>query len=97
MAREFLRDPYWALRAARELEQPIAWPVQYLRAAPKGAQPRVPVDLKSFESCFEEQHGVPEREGLSVASNRLPRLRMVPFSSGRRADAEQTGRTVSEM
>jgi 2,4-dienoyl-CoA reductase-like NADH-dependent reductase (Old Yellow Enzyme family) len=61
MAREFLRDPYWALRAARELDQPIAWPVQYLRAAPKGAQPRVPVDLKSFESCFEEQHGVPER------------------------------------
>ena len=61
MAREFLRDPYWALRAARELEQPIAWPVQYLRAAPKDAQPRVPVDLKNFESCFEEQHGVPER------------------------------------
>jgi 2,4-dienoyl-CoA reductase-like NADH-dependent reductase (Old Yellow Enzyme family) len=61
IAREFLRDPYWPLRAARELDQPIAWPVQYLRAAPKGAQPRVPVDLKSFESCFEEQHGVPER------------------------------------
>jgi 2,4-dienoyl-CoA reductase-like NADH-dependent reductase (Old Yellow Enzyme family) len=61
MAREFLRDPYWALRAARELDQPIAWPVQYLRAAPKGAQPRVPVDLKSFESCFEEQHAVPEQ------------------------------------
>jgi len=61
MAREFLRDPYWALRAARELEQPIAWPVQYLRAAPKGAQARVPVNLKSFESCFEEQHGIPKR------------------------------------
>jgi 2,4-dienoyl-CoA reductase-like NADH-dependent reductase (Old Yellow Enzyme family) len=61
MAREFLRDPYWPLRAARELDQPIAWPVQYLRAAPKDAQARVPVDLKSFESCFEEQHGVPER------------------------------------
>jgi 2,4-dienoyl-CoA reductase-like NADH-dependent reductase (Old Yellow Enzyme family) len=61
MAREFLRDPYWPLRAARELQQPIAWPVQYLRAGPEGAQPRVPVDLKSFESCFEEQHGVPER------------------------------------
>jgi 2,4-dienoyl-CoA reductase-like NADH-dependent reductase (Old Yellow Enzyme family) len=60
MAREFLRDPYWPLRAARELDQPIAWPVQYLRAAPKGAQPRVPVDLKHFASCFEEQHGVPE-------------------------------------
>src|ERR1700730_10800035 len=63
MAREFLRDPYWALRAARELEQPIAWPVPYLRASPKGAQPRVPVDLKSFESCFEEQHGVPHTGG----------------------------------
>jgi 2,4-dienoyl-CoA reductase-like NADH-dependent reductase (Old Yellow Enzyme family) len=59
MAREFLRDPYWPLRAGRELEQPIAWPVQYLRAAPKGAQPRDPVDLKSFGTCFEEQHGVP--------------------------------------
>ena len=62
MAREFLRDPYFPLRAADELDQPIAWPVQYLRAAPKGAQPRVPVDLKSFESCFEEQHGVPEEK-----------------------------------
>jgi 2,4-dienoyl-CoA reductase-like NADH-dependent reductase (Old Yellow Enzyme family) len=60
IAREFLRDPYWPLRAARELNQPIAWPVQYLRAGPKGAQPRVPVDLKSFESCFEEQHGIPD-------------------------------------
>jgi 2,4-dienoyl-CoA reductase-like NADH-dependent reductase (Old Yellow Enzyme family) len=60
MAREFLRDPYWPLRAAEDLGQPIAWPVQYLRAGPKGAQPRVPIDLKSFASCFEEQHGVPE-------------------------------------
>jgi 2,4-dienoyl-CoA reductase-like NADH-dependent reductase (Old Yellow Enzyme family) len=66
MAREFLRDPYWPLRAARELDQPIAWPVQYLRAAPRGAQPRVPVDLKHFESCFEEQHGVPERRGKTL-------------------------------
>ncbi|HYJ04999.1 MAG TPA: NADH:flavin oxidoreductase/NADH oxidase [Chthoniobacterales bacterium] len=62
IAREFLRNPYWPLHAARELEQPIAWPVQYLRAGPKGAQPREPVDLKSFGSCFEEQHGVPEEE-----------------------------------
>jgi 2,4-dienoyl-CoA reductase-like NADH-dependent reductase (Old Yellow Enzyme family) len=69
MAREFLRDPYWPLRAARELDQSIAWPVQYLRAAPKDAQPRVPVDLKSFESCFEEQHGVPERRGKSRSQN----------------------------
>jgi 2,4-dienoyl-CoA reductase-like NADH-dependent reductase (Old Yellow Enzyme family) len=42
MAREFLRDPYWPLHAARELRQPAGWPVQYLRAAPEGSQPRTP-------------------------------------------------------
>jgi len=61
IAREFLRDPYWLLRAARELGQQISWPVQYLRAAPEGSQARVPVDLKNLESCFEEQHAIPER------------------------------------
>jgi 2,4-dienoyl-CoA reductase-like NADH-dependent reductase (Old Yellow Enzyme family) len=61
MAREFLRNPYWPLHAARDLRKPTAWPVQYLRAAPRDTQPRTPVDLKSFESCFEEQHGIPER------------------------------------
>ena len=40
LAREMLRDPYWPLRAARELGQPIAWPAQYLRAAPAGARAR---------------------------------------------------------
>ena len=34
MAREMLRDPYWPLRAARELGHEISWPAQYLRAAP---------------------------------------------------------------
>jgi 2,4-dienoyl-CoA reductase-like NADH-dependent reductase (Old Yellow Enzyme family) len=61
IAREFLRDPYWPLRAVRELGQHISWPVQYLRAAPKGSQARVPVDLKNLESCFQEQHAIPER------------------------------------
>src|SRR6266853_3813554 len=61
IAREFLRDPYWPLRAARELGQPISWPVQYLRAAPEGSQSRVAIDLKNLESCFEEQHAIPER------------------------------------
>jgi 2,4-dienoyl-CoA reductase-like NADH-dependent reductase (Old Yellow Enzyme family) len=61
IAREFLRDPYWPLRAARELGQSISWPVQYLRAAPEGSQARVAVDLKNLESCFEEQHAIPER------------------------------------
>ncbi len=40
LARELLRDPYWPLRAARELGQPIAWPPQYLRAAGPGAAGR---------------------------------------------------------
>jgi 2,4-dienoyl-CoA reductase-like NADH-dependent reductase (Old Yellow Enzyme family) len=35
IAREFLRDPYWPLRAARELGQATSWPVQYLRLPPK--------------------------------------------------------------
>ena len=32
MAREFLRDPYFPLHAAKELQQDVAWPRQYLRA-----------------------------------------------------------------
>jgi 2,4-dienoyl-CoA reductase-like NADH-dependent reductase (Old Yellow Enzyme family) len=40
LARELLRDPYWPLRAARELGQVVPWPVQYLRAAPHGTSAR---------------------------------------------------------
>jgi 2,4-dienoyl-CoA reductase-like NADH-dependent reductase (Old Yellow Enzyme family) len=40
IAREFLRDPYWPLHAARDLGHPAPWPVQYLRAAPHGAKAR---------------------------------------------------------
>ena len=32
LGREMLRDPYWPLRAARELGAEIPWPVQYERA-----------------------------------------------------------------
>jgi len=42
VGREFLRDPYWPLRAARELGYAVPWPVQYLRAGPPGAKARVP-------------------------------------------------------
>ncbi len=42
LARELLRDPYWPLRAARELNQSISWPAQYLRAAPPVTPPRTP-------------------------------------------------------
>ena len=61
MAREFLREPYWPLRAAQELRQSVSWPVQYLRAAPSDAHARVPVNLEKLKSCFEEQHAIPER------------------------------------
>jgi len=44
MAREFLRDPYWPLRAARELKQKISWPAQYLRAAPPDSPARKPTE-----------------------------------------------------
>ena len=40
LAREMLRDPYWPLRAARELGVPVSWPAQYLRAAPAGSAAR---------------------------------------------------------
>jgi 2,4-dienoyl-CoA reductase-like NADH-dependent reductase (Old Yellow Enzyme family) len=40
LARELLRDPYWPLRAARELGHPVSWPPQYLRAAPPGSPAR---------------------------------------------------------
>jgi len=60
LARELLREPYWPLRAARELSQSAAWPVQYLRAAPHGSPARSPANVPELESCFEEQHGLPE-------------------------------------
>jgi 2,4-dienoyl-CoA reductase-like NADH-dependent reductase (Old Yellow Enzyme family) len=40
LAREMLRDPYWPMHAAQELEHVAPWPVQYLRAAPRGAPER---------------------------------------------------------
>ena len=44
LARELLRDPYWPLRAARELGYQADWPAQYLRAAPRDSAPRQPID-----------------------------------------------------
>ena len=42
IAREMLRDPYFPMRAARELGQEMTWPAQYLRAGPHGAKARRP-------------------------------------------------------
>jgi 2,4-dienoyl-CoA reductase-like NADH-dependent reductase (Old Yellow Enzyme family) len=60
IAREFLRNPYFALRAARELGQPISWPIQCLRAAPEGSQARVSVEREDLELCLEEQPAASE-------------------------------------
>jgi 2,4-dienoyl-CoA reductase-like NADH-dependent reductase (Old Yellow Enzyme family) len=43
IAREFLRQPYWALEAAEQLGGVISWPAQYLRSAPQGSPERAPI------------------------------------------------------
>lgn len=58
LARQMLRDPYWPLRAARELRYPVPWPVQYLLGAPGGSQARAAVDLPRLERCFADHHVV---------------------------------------
>jgi len=45
LARELLRDPYWPLRAARELRHLAPWPAQYLRAAPSDSPGYLPTKL----------------------------------------------------
>jgi 2,4-dienoyl-CoA reductase-like NADH-dependent reductase (Old Yellow Enzyme family) len=59
LARELLRDPYWPLRAARELDHPMTWPAQYLRAGPKGSIARGAVDTERFQRCLAQHHGIP--------------------------------------
>jgi len=51
LAREMLRDPYWPLRAARELGQTAPWPPQYLRAAPENSPMRQPVESARAVKC----------------------------------------------
>ena len=46
LAREMLRDPYWPLHAAATLGAAIAWPPQYLRAAPPASPAREPVPTR---------------------------------------------------
>jgi len=43
MAREFLRDPYWPLRTAKDFGFRADWPAQYLRAAPAESVARTPI------------------------------------------------------
>jgi len=44
LAREMLRDPYWAVHAAQALGEKASWPVQYMRAAPQGSDRRSAVE-----------------------------------------------------
>jgi 2,4-dienoyl-CoA reductase-like NADH-dependent reductase (Old Yellow Enzyme family) len=48
IAREFLRQPYWALEAAEQLGDVISWPAQYVRAAPHGSPQREPIVTSSI-------------------------------------------------
>ncbi|MGB7590244.1 MAG: NADH:flavin oxidoreductase/NADH oxidase [Terriglobia bacterium] len=57
LARELLRDPYWPLRAARELGQKFSWPVQYLRAAPEGSPARSATPFKGPQAMDDENSG----------------------------------------
>ena len=54
MAREFLRNPYWPLDAARAARYPLAWPAQYLRAAPEGAPMRETGDAPGTQRAEEK-------------------------------------------
>jgi 2,4-dienoyl-CoA reductase-like NADH-dependent reductase (Old Yellow Enzyme family) len=61
LARELLRDPYWPLRAARELGYPAPWPVQYVRAAPPGTPARSLGDHNRQEGPLTVHDAVPSR------------------------------------
>ena len=43
LGRELLRDPYWPVHAAAELDEVASWPPQYLRAAPRHSAARTTV------------------------------------------------------
>jgi 2,4-dienoyl-CoA reductase-like NADH-dependent reductase (Old Yellow Enzyme family) len=60
LAREFLRQPYWPLRAAQELGSHFPWPVQYLRAAPDGTPAREPANLSELKRCMSDHHAISE-------------------------------------
>lgn len=46
LAREMLRDPYFAVHAAAALNEPTSWPVQYLRAAPAHSTERQALEAR---------------------------------------------------
>ena len=49
LAREMLRDPYWAVHAAAALSETASWPIQYMRAAPLHSPERAPLAVPASE------------------------------------------------
>jgi hypothetical protein len=72
LAREMLRDPYWAVHAAAALSEPASWPVQYLRAAPLHSQARAPLDASASDDgewCSPQMGSeAPKRRGVRLPS-----------------------------
>jgi 2,4-dienoyl-CoA reductase-like NADH-dependent reductase (Old Yellow Enzyme family) len=50
LAREFLRDPYFPLHAAKDLGHSASWPVQYLRASDHGSVVREGLEASDVEA-----------------------------------------------
>ena len=60
LAREMLRDPYWAVHAAAALSEPASWPKQYLRAAPPHSTTRAAVERPVEGSQWEQENSAME-------------------------------------
>ena len=65
LAREMLRDPYWALHAAQKLNYNASWPVQYLRAASRENPPRQPVVNEDKERKTIQNRSQPKRPSFA--------------------------------
>lgn len=65
LAREMLRDPYWPLRAARELGHTTSWPAQYLRAAPENSPMREAVKPIAAQ-------GAKDGESAPISDSKVP-------------------------
>ena len=61
LAREMLRDPYWAVHTAAALSEPTSWPQQYLRAAPAHSLTRMAAE-GSATGSFSARAAAAQRE-----------------------------------
>jgi 2,4-dienoyl-CoA reductase-like NADH-dependent reductase (Old Yellow Enzyme family) len=56
LAREMLREPYWAVNAAAAMSEPASWPKQYLRGAPPHSTARAAVERPAEGSHWEQDN-----------------------------------------